>query len=210
MPPLKEMRSRQQLLQLLWQQSGPKVLAAALFVVAVAHQLTVGWGWGDVVIVFSFVLLRSIVEWCIHAYIMHAAPLPLVGWRLKNPIYHMHIYHHKHSDDLDGLFFKGRGVFVLLFISYLVLLPFSLHVANLFVFCFALGLLFYEVFHMLSHSDVQLASKKIMSVVMNHRHHHEHSARNYFGVSSLLADKLFKTIAKPSKGFGSEDRLRHK
>lgn len=173
------------------------MLAAALFVVAMVHQLTVGWGWSDVVIVFSFVLLRSIVEWCIHAYVMHAAPLPLLGWRLKNPIYHMHLYHHRHPDELDGLFFKGRSVFGLLLISYLVLLPFNLHAANMFVFCFALGLLFYEVFHMLSHSDVQLSSQRLMAIVMNHRHHHERSARNYYGVSSLLADKLFKTLMRP-------------
>lgn len=176
---------------------------AVLVIVACVHQFSVGWRWYDGVVVLLFVVGRSVVEWCIHAYIMHAAPLPVLGWRLKNPIYHMHIKHHKHPNDLNGLFFKGRSVFALLSISYVVLLPFSFHVANLFVFCFALGLLFYEVFHMLSHSDVQLSNKKIMSVVMNHRHHHERSARNYFGVSSLLADKFFKTLPNKSVHSGS-------
>lgn len=191
---INEMGEWKQLRQLLWRSSGFKVLVIALLIIGGAHHFLIGWSLVDIIIVILFVFLKSIPEWFIHTYIMHANPLPLLGFRLKNPIYYMHLHHHKYPEDIEGLFFKGRSIFALLVITYLVFLPVSLHVTNIFVFCFALGLLFYEVFHMFSHSAIEIPNKKLMSVVMNHRCHHQLSSRYYFGVSSILADRLFKTL----------------
>lgn len=184
------------LLRLFASQKGPWVLLASIIFLALAYQYLYQWQWLEVAFVFMFFILRGFVEWLIHAYIMHARPLPIFKIRLKNPIYTMHIHHHKFPDDLDGLFFKGRSVFLLLLVCFLFFYMLSIRISIMVTLCLAIGLLMYEVFHMLSHSKIQLKNRYLMALLMNHRNHHRLNATRFMGVSSLLADKFFKTLGR--------------
>lgn len=191
---LKEMSSAKDLVALFSRQSGPRVLLLAIVGLTLFQQFYFGWSYIEIVVVILFFFLRGFVEWGVHAYIMHAAPLPLLRKRIKNPIYDMHIYHHRHPDDIDGLFFKGRSVFFLLLTAFITTTLISLRLSIMVTLCLALGLLMYEVFHMLSHSGIKVKNSVLMRTIMNHRFHHAVSAQQFYGVSSRLADKVLNTL----------------
>jgi len=152
----------------------------------------------DFVIMAVFIGCRSFVEWGLHMYIFNAAKLPLVGWRLRNPISAMHMEHHKNPSCPEGLFFGWAGVLmvVLLSFSILTLVFGDVRLAASGVIAVIINLLLYEWFHLISHSSISPTSRFFRRAVDNHRRHHSEDGRLSLGVSSILADKLLGTYVE--------------
>lgn len=175
-------------------QPGPRILFSGLLVLPAVKAYAWGWTLSDVLVIGLFFALRGGVEWAVHYYIMHAAPLPILGIRVRTPIYRMHIKHHQYADDIDGVLFKGRSVVVILSVVLLVggaLVGFRLSL--LAMICTALCLFMYELFHVLSHSSIKFGTRRLASIVNAHRYHHQSRRLVYLGVSSLIADRFLKT-----------------
>lgn len=170
------------------------VLMVGMLGSAAAYQWLFGWGLIDTSLVVLAFILRSFVEWGIHYYIHHAMPLPFTNIRLKSIIYRLHIEHHRKPWKADELFMKGKSMFVMLSIPFFLLIFISLRLAILSVFLAAMFLFFNEVYHAFSHSNVSFKSERLMKSINNHRKHHQLSPNKYYGVSSTLADRFFKTI----------------
>lgn len=169
------------------------VLVLGMLGSAAAYQWLFGWGLIDTSLVVLAFILRSFVEWGIHYYIHHAMPLPFINIRLKSIIYRLHIEHHRKPWKADELFMKGRSMFVMLSIPFLLLVFISLRLAILSVLFAAMILFFNEVFHAFAHANVSFNNKWLMRVITNHRNHHQLNPNKYYGVSSLLADRLLNT-----------------
>lgn len=169
------------------------VLVSGMLGSVVAYQWLFGWGLLDTSLVILAFVLRSFVEWGIHYYIHHAMPLPFTNIRLKSIIYRLHIEHHRKPWKADELFMKGKSMFVMLSIPFLLLAFISLRLAILSVLFAAMILFFNEVFHAFAHANVSFKNKWLMRVINNHRNHHQLNPNKYYGVSSLLADRLLKT-----------------
>lgn len=173
---------------------GLQVLLAALLAIGILRALFAdGWDPEDVAIMAGCFAFRGIGEWLVHAYVLHARPLPLVGWRLAGPLHAAHMAHHQHPDDVDGVMFKARSnLFLVLFSLLAFTMIFGDHGITL-AFCGALLLLVYEIFHVLSHSATQPRPRWLRRILENHRHHHAGHEDECLGISSRLGDRLFGT-----------------
>lgn len=184
------------LIRFIFFQPGFWVLTLGVIGAGLVYQWVFEWKTVELFFLLVAFFFRSFVEWGIHYYIHHAMPLPFIKIRLKSAIYRMHIEHHCKHGEIEGLFMQGKSMLGLLLISFLLFVFFSMRLAVLSVFFTAFFLLFNEVFHALSHADVNFKSQWLRRVVENHRKHHQLNSSRHYGVSSLLADRFFNTLSK--------------
>lgn len=177
--------------------SGVQIALAALVAMLFFKSLIFGWHASDFFLLLMLVSSRSLFEWFLHRYIWHAHPLPIVGLRLGTFVSRMHADHHKNPCDVKSALFGARAHFLaatfgaIFWVS--VLGPArGLTVAAAFV----LMTLCYEWFHLLAHSGVLCDGYWLRRLSDHHKRHHRDGAgaRQAFGVSSMFADKLFKTL----------------
>ncbi|MFZ5722960.1 MAG: sterol desaturase family protein [Pseudomonadota bacterium] len=175
--------------------AGPGLLLAILISALAARPMLGGISWRDAVIVLLFVGLRGFMEWGLHRYVFNAAPLPLLGVRLHNPISVMHGTHHANPRQAEALFFGWKGVLLVLFLSLLTLLllfrDVGLAVSGL--LAVVVNLLLYEWFHLVAHSSIAPSFPPFRAAVHNHRRHHFVDGDHSFGVTSILADRVLGT-----------------
>ncbi len=170
---------------------------------AVAYKSLWGeWSILDVLAVVAFFVFRGVVEWCIHAWLYHARPLPLVRYRLKTGTHMQHLDHHRRPDDLSRLLITYKGVLVLSLAVLMVFLVFfqSFNAAATMVLGFIVVGVMIEVLHLICHCEIPHRSQGMKRLVWLHRYHHRHDGSNFFGVSSSLGDRLLGTFPALGKG----------
>ncbi|MDF1637855.1 sterol desaturase family protein [Alcanivorax jadensis] len=174
---------------------GPRLLLAFMLSLVLARAVIGEIGFIDCMVIAVFFLFRGFMEWLLHMYIFNASPLPIIGWRLRNPISAMHRVHHCNPKDAESLFFGWKGVFFVLFFSHFFLLilfqNFSLSISGM--IAVSINLLFYEWFHLVAHSNIEPSWPPFKRAILNHRRHHFVDGQKSMGVTSILADKLFGT-----------------
>lgn len=175
--------------------SGPCMLVLVLILCLLAKIFVYSIDLIDCLIVLFFLFFRSFLEWTIHSYLHHARPLPFLGWRVKTPIYRMHIAHHRNPGDIDTFLFGGVSV---LAATPILLLTGSLFLGGMnrsltLTFAFMLCLMIHEVVHVVCHSPIFPRSKFMSRLVATHRKHHFINSRLWLGVSSPLADSSMGT-----------------
>lgn len=175
--------------------AGPKTLLAAVVLTCVARLSLGEVAIGDGLVFVSLILLRGFMEWALHMYIFNAAPLPLIGWRLRNPISIMHGQHHEDPGRLETLFFGWKGVLFVIAASFgLLLFVFrDARLAMSGLSAVAINLLMYEWCHIVAHSKIKPENHFFRQVIENHRNHHFVDGAMSMGVSSVLADKVLGT-----------------
>ncbi len=180
---------------------GPRVLLIALVLVALLRACTgAGWEFVDLLLMAALISTRGIFEWLVHAYVLHARPLPLLGICLHSPLSRAHDLHHRSPDRVDGVLFKGRSN-MLLVGGMLVVFPLLFGERGLaLVFTGTLLLVVYEVFHVLAHSGTRPDPGYLAGIVAQHRRHHADNPDAFFGVSSRLGDRLFGTDSDTDDG----------
>lgn len=175
--------------------SGPQTLAGLIFSCLCIKLLIGRFDRYDVLLIGTLLSIRGLVEWVVHRYLLHAMPLPVLGFRLMTPAFAMHAEHHRNPQLLDGLLFKARSVlaFAVALGLLFVLLAGDVGRGITLLLSFLLMLLTYEYFHVLSHSAVVPRSRWLKFLLANHRQHHEGAPNRFLGVSSRLGDRLFET-----------------
>lgn len=174
-------------------QGGPRTLVACIIVSAFCKSAFWGWQVSDVFFLSLVIMLRGCIEWVVHAYIMHAYPLPIVRLRIKTRVYDMHMNHHKEPNNLDGVLFQGRNVLASLIVVFFIFLLIGVNFSILAVIALSGCFLVYEIFHILGHSSINLENSFFKMIVHSHRHHHSVNGRVCFGVSSALGDRIMGT-----------------
>lgn len=172
---------------------GPWTLVVCIIVAAFCKSAFWGWQLTDVFFLSLVIMLRGCIEWVVHAYIMHAYPLPIVKLRIKTMVYDMHMNHHKNPNNLNGVLFRGRSVLASLIIVSFVFLFIGVNFTILAVIALSSCFLMYEIFHILSHSSINLEGSFLKMIVSSHRYHHSVNGRVCFGVSSALGDRIMGT-----------------
>lgn len=192
--------------------SGSGAWALLLGIVGPLVAKTLWWGWSllDIPVLAAFVLFRGVIEWCIHAWLYHARPLPFAGLRLASGVSEAHLRHHRDPGDIDTLLITWRGVlavFIVTFVVSFVLLQ-NVALALTFVAGFAISGAFIEVVHLICHCQIPHRHPFMRRIVRLHRLHHHVDAGHYFGVSSSLGDRLFGTAGSgPVRPSTDRDRL---
>lgn len=172
---------------------GPAV--GILFLVgAIIGQFVLGGSYITLIAIIASLALRSIVEWCLHKYLWHLKGFKLMGVFLYNPIYRMHLLHHRNPGDISGFLF-GPAAVVVFSISLFGAgsLIFDLFAGFTMVMAGLIMLLFYEWFHLLAHSDIMPKSQWLRKIVVRHRFHHSTDAHKCYCVSQIWADCLMST-----------------
>jgi len=195
-----DIKTPAQLWKFVFAQRGPQVLFVTLVLASSVKAAVWGWSAVELLVVGVVFLGRGFIEWGVHCYIMHAAPLPLLGLRIKTSIYYMHQHHHQNPDDVFGVLFKGRSVAALLVAVFSVSFLISFQLAMVLLVCVAMCLFMYELFHVASHSDLDLKTCYFRSILDLHRRHHTLQGKQCFGVSSSVADRLFNSAGSAMPG----------
>lgn len=181
--------------------AGPRVLLGALVLVALLRAFSGdGWDLIDLLLIAALVSTRGIFEWLVHAYVLHARPLPTLGVCLHSALSRAHAEHHRNPGQVDGVLFKGRSN-MLLVTGMLLVFPLLFGERGLtLVFTGTLLLGVYELFHVLAHSGTRLDAGYLAGLVSQHRRHHADNPDAFYGVSSRLGDRLFGTDRDPDDG----------
>lgn len=155
------------------------------------------WSWMDTAMALLVIGGFGVIEWILHAYLMHARPLPLLGWRIRSIVFYKHSDHHKDPWDPETLFFKWQtilaGVALLTLIGYVITF-FDERAMITFSACVMLMLMQHEWFHVLVHSKIEPRSAYIKARLDNHRYHHYRDNRVSMGVCTLSGDWVFGTL----------------
>lgn len=174
-------------------QNGPRALVLCIIASIICKSVFWGWQVSDVFFLSLVIMLRGCIEWVVHAYIMHAYPLPIVRLRIKTRVYDMHMNHHNKPNDLNGTLFQGRSVLAFLMVVFFIFLLIGVNFSILAIIAFSSCFIMYEIFHILSHSSINLENSFLKMIVHSHRYHHSVNGRVCFGVSSVLGDRIMGT-----------------
>jgi hypothetical protein len=172
---------------------------------ALAARVYVGqWSWRDLVPPLALLAAQPFVEWAIHKYLLHLAPIEVLGRRLELYGSIQHRTHHLSPSDLDRVLLKPIEVvsFVVQIALVMGLIALALDTPlgwpllpqMLTGIAFAyLGLFRYEWSHFLIHTPYVPKTRWYRAIWRNHRLHHFKHEGYWMGVSSNLGDRLLGT-----------------
>lgn len=185
------------------QPSPPYLLSAAAL--ALAARLVQGsWSWRDAVVLVGLLAVTPFVEWAIHVYLLHSRPVPFLGRELDVITAREHRAHHEAPGVLDGVLIPVYGVIVFLAMIAATnfILSFPIHlilggpqVANTttgVAVSFAI-LAAYEWTHFLIHTPYRPRGRYFRAIWRNHRLHHYKNEHYWFGVTSVVGDRMIGT-----------------
>jgi len=174
---------------------GPRMIFLVVASCLLAKLLVFGFGVYDLVFSVVFLFFRGGWEWLVHRYLHHAKPLPLVGWRIKTPIYRMHTEHHRNPENIETFLFGAgaclAGSALVFCVIYFVFGSGGLAVTA--VMYSVLCLLIHEVVHVFCHSPIEPKSAWARQILSTHRKHHFVNSGKWYGVSSPVVDRVFRT-----------------
>ncbi|HTW42762.1 MAG TPA: sterol desaturase family protein [Solirubrobacteraceae bacterium] len=182
----------------------PRAVLGA-FALALGARIYVGqWSWRDVLAPLALLAAQPFVEWAIHKYLLHLAPIRIRGRRIELYGSIQHRNHHLAPAELDRVLLKPIEVVsflvqIALVIALLTLaidLPLGWPVLPLALTGVAfsyLGLFRYEWSHFLIHTPYVPKTRWYRTIWRNHRLHHFKHEGYWMGVSSNLGDRLLGT-----------------
>ncbi len=195
-----------------------RVLAVAAVVLS-AVRLGVGGGFGrgDVVAVAATVAMTGTVEWIIHRYLLHA---PLDSWTTRR--LGTGIGHHQHHLDppaIESLMLGGVDAAVFIATFGIVTASWSLplmwvtgsSLAGGYLtawLCAAVGLLHYEMVHLMVHTRYRPRLRYYRSLARNHRLHHFRNEHYWLGVTSNTGDRILRTLPRDKADVPLSDTAR--
>lgn len=181
----------------------PRIMVAAVALLGAVRVAVGEFGWFDLVLVVTTVVLLGPVEWVIHRFILHAPEDSLRMTKFGTGDGHRE--HHLDPNDVgwallfwaDALvFLVGLGVWTAVWV-----VPFALIVGAGVLPAFvtgyllaALGLAHYEWTHLLIHTRYRPKTRYYKRLAKNHRLHHYRNEHYWLGVSSNLGDRVLQTL----------------
>jgi hypothetical protein len=185
------------------QPSPPYLLSAAALALA-ARLVQSSWSWRDAVVLVGLLAATPFVEWAIHVYLLHSRPIPLFGRELDVITAREHRAHHEAPGVLDGVLIPVYGViaflamiaatnFILSFPIHLILGgPQVAYTTTGVAVSFAI-LASYEWTHFLIHTPYRPRGRYYRAIWRNHRLHHYKNEHYWFGVTSVVGDRMIGT-----------------
>jgi hypothetical protein len=187
-----------------WSHLSPWLIGVALAAALAARVAAGEWSWRDPVIALGLVALQPFTEWVIHVHLLHSRPMRLGGRRFDLPAAREHREHHATPADLDNVLIPTPVIAALVLGIPLVAWAIGLalnpvlggdRVAGTLtgvVAAFAI-LAVYEWCHFLIHSPYVPRGRYYRSIRRSHRLHHYKNERYWFGVTSDLGDRVYRT-----------------
>jgi sterol desaturase/sphingolipid hydroxylase (fatty acid hydroxylase superfamily) len=185
-------------------QPSPPYLLGAI-VLAVALRVPQGhWSWRDLVVVVGLVAVTPFVEWLIHVYLLHSPPLKVFGRRVEMISAREHRAHHEAPGKLGGVLLPPFAVIVFALMIAAVASAMSFPIALVLggdrlagattglIAAYAI-LASYEWTHFLIHTPYRPQGRYFKTIWRNHRLHHFKNERYWFGVTSIVGDKVIGT-----------------
>lgn len=185
------------------QPSPPYLFGAAAL--ALAARLAQGsWSWRDAVLAGGLVAVTPFVEWAIHVYLLHSRPIPIFGRELDVITAREHRAHHEAPGVLEGVLIPVYGVLAFLamiaatnwLLSYPIALvlggPRLAYMTSAVALSYAV-LAAYEWTHFLIHTPYRPRGRYYKAIWRNHRLHHYKNERYWFGVTSVVGDRVIGT-----------------
>jgi hypothetical protein len=172
---------------------------AGFFVAFVAARAFLGPPrWSDVAVVATFLAVEPLIEWVVHAWVLHARPWRVLGRTFELSATRGHRRHHEDPLDLDLVFVPGWVLVwfapVLALALFLVLRP--AHLAATALASGAAVLLAYEWTHYLIHTSYRPRRRYYRHLWRHHRLHHYRNEGYWFGVTTALGDVLLGTCPR--------------
>lgn len=190
------------------QPSPPYLLSAVLL--ALALRIPQGdWSWRDAVVVAGLVCVTPFAEWLIHVYLLHSPPFTLFGRRVELPSAREHRAHHAIPNVLEELLIPVYAVLVFLAmiaaVDWAMSYPVSMVLGGNRLAGATSGLVAayailasYEWMHFLIHTPYRPKGRYFKAIWRNHRLHHFKNERYWFGVTSIVGDKVIGTAPDQS------------
>jgi hypothetical protein len=185
-------------------QPSPPYLFGAVTLAAGLRLIQGSWSWRDVVVAAGLIAATPFVEWAIHVYLLHSRPLPLLGRELDVVTAREHRAHHEAPGVLEGVLIPVYGVIVFLamiaFTNWALSFPIGLvlggptlsYTTTGVAVSFAI-LAAYEWTHFLIHTPYRPRSRYYKAIWRNHRLHHYKNEHYWFGVTSVVGDRVIGT-----------------
>lgn len=172
----------------------PRVLLAAFGVALVMRTAKGAPSWAELAVIAGLVAALPLVEWLLHALVLHAPPMRVRGRSLDLRLARAHREHHADPRD-EALVTTPTGVVVrglaLAALSLLLVPDAALGLtALLTVTAIALGA---EWTHYLTHAERPTRSRWLAARTTAHRLHHYRSETHWYGLTSGAADRLLRT-----------------
>jgi hypothetical protein len=187
-----------------WRQPSPPYLLGAVVLAFALRAVQGSWSWRDIVMVAGLLGVTPFVEWAIHVYLLHSPPFTVFGRRVEVITAREHRRHHKRPGVLEGVLIPVSGVLVFLtmiaFVVWVMSFPIALVLngprlayATTGVVCGFAILSSYEWIHFLIHTPYRPKRRYFKAIWRNHRLHHFKNERYWFGVTSIVGDKVIGT-----------------
>lgn len=185
-------------------QPSPPYLFGAAALAIVARVVQGSWSWRDAAIAATLVAVTPFVEWAIHVYLLHSRPIPLFGRELDVVTAREHRAHHEAPGVLEGVLIPVYGVLAFLVMiaatNFLLSLPIGLvlggdtlaYTTTGVALSFAI-LAGYEWTHFLIHTPYRPRRRYYRAIWRNHRLHHFKNEHYWFGVTSVVGDRVIGT-----------------
>jgi len=197
--------TKREILRVFVRRGSPRVLAAAVLLLASVRVVVGDFGRGDVIAVVVTVAITGSVEWIIHKYLLHAPPESWATRTLGTGTGH----HRHHLDPPDIEWLMLRGIDAAVFVGAFGLVTAAWSVPLMWItdssllggfltawLCAAIGLLHYEWVHLMVHTRYRPRTRYYRALARNHRLHHYRNENYWLGVTSNTGDRLLHTLPK--------------
>ncbi len=184
-----------QFVKVFYTHMSPRILTA-LVIGLVGFRVYLGdWSYADLIAPLCILAFWPILEWLIHAYLLHMKPRKIMGFKVDLSVGRTHRAHHVNPADLSDITIN-KEVFptvvpVLFILAYWLFPTVELATGALAVF-FMLSL-HYEFCHFIGHVAWQPPFEYYRRRQRMHRLHHYRDEKLWWGVSTGLGDMLFGT-----------------
>jgi hypothetical protein len=207
MPSARAITTKREALSVMFADGSPKVLGAGMLAAAAVRSRSGRLGKADAASVATVIALRPFVEWGLHRYVLHGKVL-----HVSNRSFDVaagHRAHHRVPDEVDQVLLGTRyavadgGVLALVVASAGAAIASVVGTDRRQVAATTAGgalgaLMAYEWVHLLVHTGYRPHTRWLRRLKSHHRLHHFRDETMWLGVTSTLADKVFRTA--PSAG----------
>jgi len=185
-------------------QPSPPYLFGAVLVALGLRMAEGSWSWRDAVVAAGLICVTPFVEWLIHVYLLHSPPFTLLGRRMEVPSAREHRAHHEAPNVLEELLIPVYAVLAFLAmiaaVDWAASFPVSMVLGGDRLAGATTGLVAayailasYEWMHFLIHTPYRPKGRYFKAIWRNHRLHHFKNERYWFGVTSIVGDKVIGT-----------------
>lgn len=197
--------------------SGRVLAIAAVVLIGARIGLGGPFGRADLIAPLATIAMTGTVEWIIHRYLLHA---PLDSWTTRR--LGTGLGHHQHHLDPPAIeFLMLRGIDAGVFITAFGLVTAAWSLPLMWITgaslvggfltawaCAALGLLHYEMVHLMVHTRYRPRLPYYRSLTRRHRLHHFRNEHYWLGVTSNTGDRIFRTLPKEKSDVPLSDTAR--